>query len=208
MTSTTSFAGLCLGVTLAVAGCSPSSPPPPGTPSLPITAAKSPTAGNRIDPEKPTAEPDRTMAPTQAPTGEVFGFDQAARFSDGVQIEVQKVTAQQAGEGDQGAEGTDGQIVVANVLISNDSPSTFDASRIIVQGFYGEGIGAPLVVDADGAFGVGFTGVVEPDEKVQATFAFAIPHSELENVAISVYIYTLDEPEHPAIQFSGKVAKP
>ncbi len=207
MTRTTSFVGSCLGVALALAGCAPSSPPPPGAPSLPVTDPASPTAGNRIDPDKP-AEPDRTMAPTQAPTGEVFGFDEAARFSDGVQIEVHQVTAQRAGEGDQGAEGTDGQIVVANVMITNDSSSTFDASRIIVQGFYGEGIGAPLVVDADGAFGVGFTGVVEPSEEVQATFAFAIPHSELENVAISVYIHTLDEPEHPAIQFRGKVAKP
>lgn len=208
MTRTTSLAALCLGVALAVTACSPKSPPPPGTPSLPVTEAASPTAGNRIDPEKPTAEPNRTLAPTEDPTGEVFRFDEAARFSDGVQIEVQKVTAQLAGEGDQGAEGTDGQIVVAEVLISNDSPATFDANRIIVQGFYGESVGAPLVVDADGAFGTGFEGVVEAGEDVRATFAFAIPHAQLKNVAIYVFIYTLDDPEHPAVRFSGRVAKP
>lgn len=149
------------------------------------------------------------MAPTQAPTGEVFGFDEAAQFSDGVQIQVQKVSAQQAAKGDQGAEGTDGQIVVAEVLIRNGSPSTFDASRIIVQGFYGKDVvGAPLVLAADGRFGTGFNGVVEAGEDVSATVAFAIPHSELEAVAIYVFIYTLDDPEHPAIRFSGKVTKP
>lgn len=209
MIRTTSLAALGLGVALAVAGCSPSSPPPPGTPSLPATTAESPTAGNRVDPPKPQSEPNRTLAPTNAPTGEVFDFEEAARFSDGVQIEVQKITAQLAGEGDQGAEGTDGQIVVADVAISNASGATFDASRIIVQGFYGpDVVGAPLVVDADGEFGTGFDGVVEAGEDVQASFAFAIPHAQLGNVAIYVFIYSLDDPERPAIRFSGEVAKP
>lgn len=146
------------------------------------------------------------MAPTQAPTGQEFGFDEAARYADGVQFEVQRVAARRAGQEDRGAEGTDGNIVVATVLVSNASTSTFDASRVLVQGFYGAGVGAPLVVDPEGSYGIGFVGVVEAGEEVQATFAFAIPHSQLDNVTVA--IYSLDEANHPAVQFAGRVAAP
>lgn len=177
---------------LGLAGC--------GTPPEELAPTPSPGASST-----PSATPteDTVAAPTFAPAGGEFGLDQAAEFPDGLRIEVTSIKTATANEQQNGAEGTNGNMVVAEIGITNNTGSAYPTDPIQVWGFY-DGVGAPKVRDTSGALGDRFSGTIGEGESAVATMGFAIPADRLNNVAIMVD--TRNE-AHGPVQFIGQVGQ-
>lgn len=188
---------------LALASCSPSTPAPEEPSAAQTTDTTVPEPSDDPSVVGPPLS-ERTQAPTDPPQGDSFTFDEAARFDDGLQFEIVEARAAKAGADDEGADGTDGEIVVVDILLSNDTTSPFNARTVTVQGFYGAGVGAPLVLDSRGQYIAGFDDDVAAGQEVQGTFAFAIPKTELRSVAFEIDCN--DDHAHPPIQFTGSVS--
>lgn len=151
------------------------------------------------------SEPGRgnpTQAPTDPPMGEQFTFDQAAAYADGLSIEIAKISKGETTATQTGAEGTQGQIVTAEILVINRTPNPFDSSTIQVWGYY-SGVGAPKIVDSTGAVGDSFDGEIPAGQRAKAVMAWAIPHEDLNDITIMIDGGT---PDHGAIQFTGPVS--
>lgn len=155
-------------------------------------------------PTPTTARPtfDHTSIPTADPTGARFTFDQAATFDDGVAIQVNEISAGTAGDGVTGAEGTDGSIVTAQIMITNGGDVVLPGEQVQVWGFY-DNVGAPKVVDPSGALGDSFRGDIPPGDRVVATMGWAMPADRLGAVSIMVRD---NVPGHGPVRFTGPVA--
>lgn len=167
----------------------------------PGTPAPSSAAGRTAAPSQPMKNP--TDAPTTPPEGTPFTFDQAARYDDGVLIEVSTIEAKRATATQEGAEGTNGDVVIATLVITNRSSQPFVTDAISVDGYYSL-TGAPKIVDGSGAVGDSFKGTIPPGGQAQATFGFAMPHDNLDEVAIVV---DGGDDAHGPVRFTGRVAR-
>lgn len=176
---------------LGFGGCAKPGTTPSGTPSR--TAGSTPTA--------PQADPN--AAPTDPPGGERFGFDQAARFGDGMLVQVSTIKSAKASPQQHGAEGTDANMVVAEILVTNSTSGPLPTEPIKVYGYYFTDVGAPKIIDPTGALGNSFQGTLQPGEQAKATMGFAIPADAMGDVTIMIDGGTGD---HGPVQFSGAVS--
>lgn len=161
-----------------------------------------------------SADPTPTSSPTGSPgtgtgTGSAedssFSFDDIASYEGGVEVEISGIVARQASPGVTGAERTSGQIVVASVLIRNDSAADLDAATALVTATYGPSdTDAPLVTDPTGTLAHAFLGSVTPGAEVAADFGFAIPFSALSAVTITI---DLGDDKHEPVSFTGAVER-
>ncbi|WP_026928135.1 hypothetical protein [Granulicoccus phenolivorans] len=178
-------------VVLAVTGCTKG--PDGSSPTAPAGSA-----GQSAD---PGSAADPTAAREAAPEGARFTFDQAARWPDGVEVQVTTITARTATATERGAEGTDGHLVEADIQVSNGSDQPFDTAQVAVWGYY-DRVGAPKVSDSSGRLGVRLAGVLQPGETGQVPMGFAIPADRLGAVTVMI----VGDSAHPAVQFSGAVS--
>ncbi|OYN96778.1 hypothetical protein [Enemella evansiae] len=185
----------CLAV-LPLAGCG--KPPAPGA-TTPGASAGADGPGT-IPSSSPTRA-DPVAAPTDPPTGDKFTFDQAARYDDGVLVEIATIAKAVTNPQQHGAEGTEGSMVVAEILVTNQSSQPYDTSAITVWGYYDD-VGAPKIVDETKQLGDSFSGVVQPGAQAKATMGFAIPADQLQNVTIMIDGGAADK---GPVQFSGPV---
>lgn len=172
----------CL-LTLATA-CSAS----PGTNDPePSAAVSSSTVASSTAQAAPA--PDLTSAPTTPPVGDELAFDRAAGFADGLTVQVDDVlatNATNAAPGVTGAEGTGGEVVLADVVVTNGTGMAYDATTIVVQGYYRGNVGAVMLADPSGTLGVGFAEEVPAGEQHKVRVGFAIPAAEAGDVTIVV----------------------
>lgn len=195
--------------------------PPDGTPAAPDPPAQDPGAQDPAGDEpagdpapgagsdeavSPAASaspaPDLTSAPTVPPEGEEVAFDAAADYGDGLVLQVNEVRALQAPPGVTGAEGTDGMMVEAEVMVTNNSGSEFASQDVVVQGYYRGFVGAPMVHDPSGQLGVGFDEAVPDGGSLRTRVAFAVPAPDLGDVTVRV---DPADGNHGAILFRGAV---
>ena len=149
----------------------------------------------------PTPSYDHTSVPSTDPEGQQFSFDDAATVPEGLALQVNEVESREADSEIRGAEGTDGNIVVATIMITNNSEEPFPATQVQVWGFYGV-VGAPKVTDGAGTLGDSFTGEVQPGESVVASIGWAIPADRMDEVTIMID----DNVEgHSPVRFTGEV---
>lgn len=133
-----------------------------------------------------TPQPDLTSAPTIPPIGDPLTFDQAADYEDGLSIQVDNVRADTAPDEVTGAEGTAGQVVLADVVVSNGTRESYDASTIVIQGYYRGNVGAVMLADPSGEIGQGFGESVPRGEQHKARVGFAVPVEDADEVTIVV----------------------
>lgn len=173
-----------------LAACSPgatgTAPSPTPTPSSSVTAT--------------TPVPDLTSAPTTPPTGELLRLDQAADYDDGLGVQVDNVRATSAPAGTTGAEGTSGQVVLADVVITNHTAAPYDATTVVIQGYYRGNVGAVMLSDPSGGLGQGFAAAVPVGAQRKARVGFAIPTADAGNVTIVV---DPRDGNHNAVRFQG-----
>ncbi|GAB3624955.1 hypothetical protein GCM10027418_30410 [Mariniluteicoccus endophyticus] len=189
---TAAILALAVGVALSACGKAPA-PTPTGTPA-PSNAAPAPSDGSAVDPTDP---------PTSPPEGDEFTFDQAARYDDGVTVEIGTIKGSQVTPTQSGAEGTAGHVVLAEIVVINKSAQPFVTDKMVVHGYY-SGVGAPKIVDTSGAVGDSFKGTVAPGASAKATMGFAMPADQLDHVTIMV---DGGDDSHGPLQFTGQIAK-
>lgn len=171
-----------------------------------ITACSSTTPGSVAPTDAPTRTavatpaPYLTSAPTTPPVGDLLTFDQAAAYPDGLSVQVEDVVATSVPEGVAGAEGTGGEVVLADVVVTNATPEPYDATRIVVQGYYRGTVGAVMLSDPSGTIGVGFATEVPAGGQHMARVGFAIPAAEAGDVTIVV---DPRDPAHGPVRFQG-----
>lgn len=164
------FAAAALAVLLPLlAACSSTVPGPTPTSSVPTAPA-----------------PDLTSAPTVPPTGQRLTLDQSADFEDGLSIQVDNVRATTVPDGVAGAEGTAGEVVLADVVVTNGTRRAYDATSVVIRGYYRENVGAVMLSDPTGALGLGFSEVVPRGEQHLARVGFAIPAADARDVTLVV----------------------
>lgn len=193
-----SLSALVVVASLALTGCgqAPSSQtaPPPADHSADDSADPTPA---------PTEPQDPAKAPSTPPEGVKFTFDQAARWDDGLTVEISTIKKAKANENQRGAEGTEGDIVIAEILVSNETKAEYDTSVLRVWGYYGF-VGAPKIIDSTRAVGDSFSGTIPPGGKAKAAMAWAIPADSMEEVTIMV---DGNSPSHGKLQFTGPVTE-
>ena len=171
-----------------------------------VTACSAATPGSVTPTDAPastaaaTPAPDLTSAPTTPPVGDLLTFDRAAAYPDGISVQVDDVVATSAPEGVTGAEGTAGEVVLADIVVTNTSAEAYDATRVVVQGYYRGNVGAVMLGDPSGAIGVGFAREVPAGEQHKARVGFAIPATEAAEVTIVV---DPRDPIHQPVRFQG-----
>lgn len=133
-----------------------------------------------------TPAPDLTSAPTTPPVGDELAFDRAAGFADGLTVQVDDVLPTAAAPGVTGAEGTGGEVVLADVVVTNGTGMAYDATTIVIQGYYRGNVGAVMLADPSGTLGVGFAEEVPAGEQHKVRVGFAIPAAEAGDVTIVV----------------------
>lgn len=179
---------------LTVTGCSKDAGQPGGV------ADPTPTAGQAAEPGTAGAPGDPAAAREEAPEGRQFSFEQAARWPDGVEVQVTTITGRTASDTEQGAEGTDGHLVEADIMVSNESDQPFDTAQLQVWGYY-DRVGAPKIIDTSGRLAVSMGGVLAPGETGSVPMGFAIPADRVGAVTVMV----VGDQAHPAVQFTGPV---
>lgn len=150
--------------------------------------------------EATTPQPDLTSAPTTPPIGDPLSFDQAADYEDGLSIQVDNVVVTTAPDEVTGAEGTSGQVVIADVVLTNGTRSSYDATTVVVQGYYRGNVGAVMLTDPAGQLGQGFGESVPRGEQHKARVGFAVPAAEAGQVTIVV---DPRDGEHAPVRFEG-----
>lgn len=191
---------LCCVLVLSLASCSssteggeePEATTSAGAPATPGDGAETPGGG------------EESGDPSSGET-DGFTFEDAATFDDGVSLEVAFTLADKAKETDTGAEGTNGEIVVVVLKLSNESEEEYDASDALVTATYGaEDKEAEIIVDETGELATGFAGVIATGEEQNAQLGFAIPAAESGDITITV---DLNDAVHDPVSFSGAAAK-
>ncbi|QGF23294.1 hypothetical protein [Raineyella fluvialis] len=91
-------------------------------------------------------------------------------------------------------------MVAADVVITNRTASSYEAQGVIIHGYYRDVVGAVMLSDAGGTFGVGFAGPVPAGEQRKVHVGFAIPRPDAGNVTIAV---DPSDGQHKAVQFHG-----
>lgn len=147
-----------------------------------------------------TPQPDLTSAPTTPPIGDPLTFDQAADYEDGLSIQVDNVRADTAPDEVTGAEGTAGQVVLAEVVVTNGTREAYDATTIVVQGYYRGNVGAVMLADPSGEIGQGFGESVPRGEQHKARVGFAVPVEDADEVTIVV---DPRDGHHAPVRFEG-----
>lgn len=172
-----------------LAACS--SPAPRTEPSASATASANAPA---------TPQPDLTSAPTTPPVGDRLTLDQAANYDDGLSVQVDNVTASTAADDVTGAEGTAGEVVLADVVLTNGTRKAYDATTVVVQGYYRGNVGAVMLADTSGQLGQGFGESVPPGEQHKARVGFAVPKADAGDVTIVV---DPRDGTHAPVRFEG-----
>lgn len=169
---------------------------------LPLLAACSSTApGTAPSPSAPaTPAPDLTGAPTEPPAGQPLTLDQSADFEDGLSIQVDNVRATTVPDGVAGAEGTAGEVVLADVVVTNGTRRAYDATSVVIHGYYRGNVGAVMLSDPTGALGLGFGEVVPRGEQHLARVGFAVPTADAGDVTIVV---DPRDGTHDTVRFMG-----
>lgn len=147
-----------------------------------------------------TPAPDLTSAPTTPPTGAALTFEQSADFGDGLAVQVDNVVSTTAPVGVTGAEGTAGRVVLADVVITNGTGAPYDATRVVIQGYYRGNVGAVMLTDPSGAIGLGFGEAVPRGEKHKAQVGFAVPAADAGDITIVV---DPRDGSHEPVRFQG-----
>lgn len=156
------------------------------------------------EPPAPTPQPtyDHTSIPTTDPEGDQFTLDDRATFPNGLAYQIDTLTHQRATDEIHGADGTEGNVVVATIRVINQSTEPLPGEAIQVWGFY-DNVGAPKVVDDTGALGDSFHGEILPGEKVTATMGWAMPADRMSSVTIMIED---NQPGHTPVRFTGPVS--
>ena len=140
--------------------------------------------------------------------GPAVTLDDAAQFDDGLIIEIAGTVADRARSSDRGAEGTDGEIVIASVRIENNTSDPYDARDVLISAGYkgsdAQLADAQIVIDSTGEWESGFAGTVEVGDEGIATVGFAVPFSALGRVSVVV---DPNEDIHDAVRFTGRVLR-
>jgi hypothetical protein len=194
-------AGLVLSLALTVPGCSASGGGSPGSGATGGGAAATPSASTTPGAATPTSasESPRRVAPDQQ-----FGFDETARYDDGLQVEIAGTVADKAKQTDHGAETTRGEIVIASVRIENGTAETFPAADVGISASYGSGKDAQIIIDKTGQLQSGFRGSIKHADEQIATIGFAVPFSELAKVTVVV---DPNDDVHDPVSFTGTVER-
>jgi Domain of unknown function (DUF4352) len=190
--------GALIAVMFALAACGV---PPPNQPRPGVSA----TSGT---PEAAHASPGLTTAtgatPAEVPAEQQFGLDDVAEFDDGLVIEIAGAVADKAAKTDRGAEGTNGEIVIASVRIENKTEEPYDAESVLIGAKYGNGKDGQIIIDETDELQSGFTGTIKAGDEAIATVGFAVPFSELKRVT---FIVDPNDDVHEAISFTGTVRR-
>src|SRR5690242_18088410 len=120
---------LAAGALLTLTACgTPVSTPNP-RPSATSAAPAPTTSSSSATSTAPT--PSTSTAPSRAPVPDVsedrrFTLDDVAEYDDGLLIEIAGAAADRARKNEKGADGTEGQIVIASVRIENGTEHNVD----------------------------------------------------------------------------------
>jgi len=193
------LAGVLL--TLAACGVQPADQPQPGV-SPASSGLGTPAVESPADPGATPAPGATVGTPGEVPEEQRFKLDDVAEFDDGLVIEIAGTVADKASKTDQGAEATDGQIVIASIRIENDTKKPYDAEGVLIGATYGDGKDAQIIIDKTDELQSGFTKKIKQKAEGIATVGFAVPWTELEKVTI---IVDPNDDEHEAISFTGRV---
>ena len=180
-----------------------------------VSSCSSPTdEGQDPGPETSASGAPASPGGTETPAGEEsaggeetdgFTFEDAAAFDDGLSLEVAFTLADKAKDTDKGAEGTNGEIVVVVLKLSNESEEEYDPSDALVTATYGpKDTEAEIIVDETGELTAGFSGVIATGSEQNAQLGFAIPAAESGDITITV---DLNDAVHDPVSFSGAAAK-
>ena len=150
------------------------------------TNAPEPSVADSTSTRPATPAPDLTSAPTTPPVGDQVPLDRAAVFADGLTVQADDVLATTAAPGVTGAEGTGGEVVLADVVVTNGTGRAYDPTTIVVQGYYRGNVGAVMLADPSGTLGVGFAEEVPAGEQHKVRVGFAIPAAEAGDVTVVV----------------------
>lgn len=184
---------------LGTAGCGKEGVDPAADHSAPASAASgAPSAGASTQPAD-TEHHDSLAAPTDAPDGTPFTLDQAARYDDGVLVEIESAKVAKAEPKVTGAEGTNGELIIATVVITNQSQQPFGLDKVQIDGWYA-GVGAPKVLDPSGKLGDSMKGSVPAGGSARASIGFAMPHVHANDITIVV---DGGDDAHGPLMFSG-----
>ncbi|HET9872725.1 MAG TPA: hypothetical protein VFP89_09045 [Propionibacteriaceae bacterium] len=177
--------------------------PAPGDPTGRVVNDPTTEASGEPEQERGPTVPD--AEPTHAGPGvTAFALGDIAQFDDGLQIEVAGAVATKAKKGYQGAEATNGEIVVVAVRIENGTEEEYPAESVIVSATYGTDTPAAMITDPTGELQRGFVGVVPLEGELVAPLGFAIPFDAVGKVTVTV---DCRDDIHPAITFSGRVER-
>ena len=194
--------GALAGLLLVLAGCGvqPSNQPEPeaspGGSGPPTAAVESSANGDANASEATAATPGEVSEEQQ------FTLDDVAEFDDGLMIEIAGTVADKASKTDQGAEATNGQIVIASVRIENNTKRSYDAENVLIGTKYGDRQDAQIIIDKTDELQSGFSGKIKRKDEAIATVGFAVPWKELKKVTI---IVDPNDDVHEAISFTGRV---
>jgi hypothetical protein len=184
---------------LAACGVLPANEPQPS-----VTSTSSNPEG-MSSPASPSVGPSSnatSATPAEVPDEQQFSLDDAAEFDDGLLIEIAGAVADKAAKTDRGAEGTNGEIVIASVRIENKTDKPYDAESVLIGAKYGDGKDAQIIIDKTDELQSGFTGTIKAGDEAIATVGFAVPFSELKKVT---FIVDPNDDLHEAISFTGTV---
>ena len=182
-------------LTLTACGSPAANQPQPNVSS----ASGSPVA----TPVESTASSSPSAKPGEVSEEQQFSLDDIAEFDDGLLIEIAgRAVADKAKKTDRGAEGTNGEIVIASVRIENKTKEPYDAESVLVGATYGNGKDAQIIIDETDELQSGFTGTIKPKDEDIASVGFAVPFKELKKVT---FIVDPNDDVHEAISFTGTV---
>jgi hypothetical protein len=182
-------------LTLAACGVLPANEPQPS-----VTSTSS-NPGGMSSPAGPSSNAT-SGTPAEVPEEQQFSLDDAGEFDDGLLIEIAGAVADKAAKTDRGAEGTNGEIVIASVRIENKTDKPYDAESVLIGAKYGDGKDAQIIIDKTDELQSGFTGTITVGDEAIATVGFAVPFSELKRVT---FIVDPNDDLHEAISFTGTV---
>ncbi len=180
---------------LALSGCSSGA-------DQPVDGEQTASAGASA--ETSSAAPESPSAGPEVAADQQFALEDTAEFDDGLAVQVAGTSVEKAKKTDRGAEGTDGEIVIASVLIENNTEEAYDPTSARITASYGDRTPAPMIIDPTGELGTGFSDVIGVADEGVAGIGFAIPVSQLKKVT---FVVDLRDDEHDPVSFSGTVQR-
>jgi Domain of unknown function (DUF4352) len=185
-------------VVLAACGVLPTNQPEPSL------IATSGTTEAPASPGTSSSSGATGATPEEVPAEQQFSLEDVAEFDDGLVIEIAGSVADRAAKADRGAEGTNGEIVIASVRIENKTKEPYAAENVLISAKYGNGKDAQIIIDKTDDLQSGFIGTIKPNDEAIATVGFAVPFSELTKVT---FIVDPNDDVHEAISFTGTVQR-